>query len=731
MAQAREEIGIWDRMRRRKVAQWSALYLAGGWGFLQGLQYVGEAFNWPGHLRQVAILALLIGLPIVIVLAWYHGDHGQQRVSAAEFAIITLLFVIGGSVFWMYDRQTSTPRMAAATPTASAPATAAKTRPADIRPSVAVLPFENRSRAEDDVFFVDGIHDDVLTQLSKISALRVISRTSVEQFRNTKLPIRTIAGQLGVGQILEGGVQRAGSRVRITVQLIDAATDAHLWAESYDRELTAANIFAIQSEVAAAIADALKTSLTSAERERVNTVPTQNLQAWERYQRGKQLMAQRTSSDMDEAEQHFRSAIALDPTFALAYVGLADSLNLQTVYSGATAKSNLAQADEAVSKALELEPELAEALASRALILANSGGDPVEMERLFRQALAINPNYATAHHWYSLFLINQGRVAEAIEHAERSAAIDPLSTVINANLAGVLAIAGRFDEAEAGYLKVLKIDQRMPATYSAIATIKAYVRNDFAAALRYQRKAVALDPGSRLDNLQLVAMLWDLGAYDELTRVVDAARSEWQRPDLFSTLTEAIASFATGDRRAGLASSLKSCELDPYCSALGFVVAADFEAGKGAQSRARIEKLHPELFERTPRVTTANYVRALLLAAVLQNLGDRERAAKLLDASEVAIQRMPRLGTSGYGVSDVAIHAMRGEKPQALAALAEAVRAGWRFGWRYSRDIDPTLASIRNEPGFKAAFAVIERDMARQRADIARQGEQALATVAP
>ena len=156
---------------------------------------------------------------------------------------------------------------------------------------IAVLPFENRSREADDAFFVDGIHDDILTQLSKVSALRVISRTSVEQFRDTKLPMKAIADQLGVSKILEGGVQRAGDRVRITVQLIDAATDAHVWAESYDRELTAANIFAIQSELPRAIADALEATLTPAERARVDAVPTQSLEAWEAYQLGKQRMA--------------------------------------------------------------------------------------------------------------------------------------------------------------------------------------------------------------------------------------------------------------------------------------------------------------------------------------------------------------------------------------------------------------------------------------------------------
>ncbi len=164
------------------------------------------------------------------------------------------MLLLGGVLFWRYEhasQPTSTTSPASA-------ATAETEATTDAGPSIAVLPFENRSAKSDDAFFVNGIHDDILTQLSKISALRVISRTSVEQFRDTKLSLQDVAGQLGVKSILEGGVQRAGDRVRINVQLIDATTDAHLWAETCDRELTAENIFAIQTELAAAIAGALK-----------------------------------------------------------------------------------------------------------------------------------------------------------------------------------------------------------------------------------------------------------------------------------------------------------------------------------------------------------------------------------------------------------------------------------------------------------------------------------------
>src|SRR4029453_12037848 len=180
--------------------------------------------------------------------------------------------------------------------------------PGNAPPSIAVLPFENRSRLDDDAFFVDGIHDDILTQLSKVSALRVISRTSVERFRKTELSVQEIAEQLGVRSILEGGVQRAGDRVRINVQLIDASTDAHMWAENYDRALSAANIFAVQSEVATAIADALRASFTEQEKASVHSIPTQSLEAWQAYQRGRQRMSTRNSAALMEAEGHFRNA---------------------------------------------------------------------------------------------------------------------------------------------------------------------------------------------------------------------------------------------------------------------------------------------------------------------------------------------------------------------------------------------------------------------------------------
>jgi TolB-like protein len=287
--QEREDDGTWSRLRHRKVVQWGIAYAAGAWGFLQGLQYVSDAFAWPPQIRQVAILALLMGLPVALVIAWYHGDRGEQRVTRVELAVLTLLFLLGGFMFLRYKNAGEPSAQIHVRPVAARAASGV------IPASVAILPFENRSDERADAHFADGIHDDILTQLAKIGALKVIARTSVEQFRNTKLTTREIGAALGVATVLEGGVQRAGNRVRVNVQLIDAASDTQLWAERYDRELSAANIFAIQTEVAAAIATALKATLSPSYRTRARALPTRSLEAWEAYQLGRQRMERRNS----------------------------------------------------------------------------------------------------------------------------------------------------------------------------------------------------------------------------------------------------------------------------------------------------------------------------------------------------------------------------------------------------------------------------------------------------
>ena len=724
--EAEEGSSVWERLRRRKVVQWGIAYGAGAWGFLQGLAYVSTLLDWPAQLQKLTGLALLIGLPVVLVVAWYHGDRGERRVTRTELTILTLLFLLGGGLFWRYQHAVETPASAAS---ATGPATPALSRTAtsgSAGPSIAVLPFDNRSKLEDDAFFVDGIHDDILTQLSKVSALTVISRTSVEQFRDTKLPVKVIAEQLGVKSILEGGVQRGGDRVRINVQLIDAATDAHLWAETYDRELTAENIFAIQSELAAAIADALKATLTPAERARVATIPTQNLDAWEAYQLGKQRMARRAGAALAEAERFFRRAITLDPSFALAHVGLADALRLQVEYSGKPRESALAEADEALSKALALDPNLAEAWASKGGI-AMSRGNNEQAEELLRRAIRLNPSYATAHQWLSLVLTWSGRLQEELEHSERAAQLDPLSAVVQGNLGGSMHLLGRFDEAEARYRRAIELDPKSPGALNAIAMLSAYARNRFADALLLQGRAVALDDASPQLAGDLALIWLDLGDAARAAGLIALATRRWPDNETANAYAAGITG-AVGDDAVAEAHASKALAAYPRAHQLVVAVLrnADLRRGDPAAARGRYVAGYPELLDADPQVSLINLQLAVDLALVFQRLGDTSKASELLHASELAIRTMPRLGTAGYGISDAQIHALRGDKNRALAALREAVQAGWRGpAWRYYRDVDPNLDSVRHEPEFKAVFADIERDMARQRAELAARPKDA------
>jgi TolB-like protein/Tfp pilus assembly protein PilF len=712
---------LWSRLRRRKVVQWGVAYAAGAWGLLQGLAYVSELLEWPAQLQKLTGLALLIGLPIALVLAWYHGDRGETHVTRTELAMLTLLFLLGGGLFWRYQHTTES-----ATPTAvNTTEVTAATTAADAGPSIAVLPFENRSAKQDDAYFVDGIHDDILTQLSKISALKVISRTSVEQFRDTKLPMKDIAAQLGVKSLLEGGVQRAGDRVRINVQLIDAGTDVHLWAETYDRELTAENIFAIQTELAAAIAGALKAALTPAEKARVNAVPTWNLEAWEAYQLGNLRLSKRTNAALEDSEKYFRQAIALDPSFALGWTGLANALSLQVYYGSRPQDPGLHDAEQAVTRALELDPNLAEAWAVAGSI-ADSQLRLDRAEQMLQRAIELKPNYASAHHWLSMTLTNLGRHEDALAAAERAVMLDPLSAIINNWLGAARANVGRFDDALVAFKRAIEIDPAMAIVYTNVGDIHAYGLGRTAIAIPWYEAAAERDPGDPTHAAYMAFANHELGN--------DAVAGRWIARTLgmgegnaWSNFVLALHYLARGDEKAARQHAARAAALDPDY----LFLMRDFDRRQGDYSaaRARYAASFPHLL--TPELPTLNdrEARAAIdLALVLQHTGESEQAKLLLDRSEKYVRTIPRMGTYGYGVSDVAIHALRGDTPRALARLREAERAGWRggwHGWRYYRDFDPNLASIRNEPKFKAVFADIERDMARQRAELAKRPKDA------
>jgi tetratricopeptide (TPR) repeat protein len=549
-----------------------------------------------------------------------------------------------------------------------------------------------------------------------VSALRVTSRTSVERFRDTRLPMKDIAKQLGVTKILEGGVQRAGERVRINVQLIDAATDAHLWAETYDRDLTAANIFMIQSEVAAAIAAALNTTLTPAEMGRVGSIPTQSLEAWEAYQLGKQRMAKRTSATLAEAEASFRKAIALDGKFASAYAGLADATWLKSDYSGQPVGPAVAQAEELLAQALRLDPNLSEALTTQAKF-AQDRRDFERAEAGYLRAIQLNPSYATAYQWYAQLLSLQGREAEALQSLQKAVELDPLSPTLQISLGWSLSDRGRFDRALRRFEKARDIDPSSPLPYAAIGANHAYAFGRLDDAIPYLEKAIELDVGGYRNAVQLARIYLDLGDDAQAEHWLDRAMQ-----DGTANTVRAYQHLYRGQHAQAITFSRRSLEIDPRDKeAMAVLRDADFRKDEINTTRARYAAAFPELLAQpSPEIDFSNWNAAIDLAMVLQRTGEHERAAQLLDRAAAYTRSTTRMGPWGYGIADVRILALHDQEAAALVALRQAVTAGWRGPyWRYYRDFDPNLDSIRNESDFKAVFADIERDMARQRAELA------------
>jgi TolB-like protein/Tfp pilus assembly protein PilF len=323
--------------------------------------------------------------------------------------------------------------------------------------SIAVLPFENLSEDKSNAYFAEGIQDEILTRLAKIADLKVISRTSTQHFKSSPDNLPQIAKQLGVTNILEGSVQKAADQVRVNVQLINALTDAHLWADTYDRKLT--DIFSVETEIAKNIADTLEAKLSGSEKTAMAKKPTENPEAYELYLKGRFFWNKRTGADLRKAIEYFNQAIAKDPNYALAYIGLADSYLLLSSYAAVSNAETLPPAKVALKKALELDDSLAEAHASSGL-LATLELDLQRALTELERAVQLKPNYATAHHWLALARLTLGQFDPAIAEAKRALELDPLSLVINADFSWMYFCARRFDEAEAQARKTLEIDPR-------------------------------------------------------------------------------------------------------------------------------------------------------------------------------------------------------------------------------------------------------------------------------
>jgi len=697
----------WARLSRRKVVQWGLAYLAGAWGLLQVLEFLSETYDWPPQLRMVAVPALLLGLPVALVLAWYHGDRGHQRVTRTEFAILTLLIVLGGGAVWRYYESIEAPSPASTQSASGQRSSADAPLLDDPRPSVAVLPFENRSDDPSDEYFVEGIQDDIVTQLTKVPGLRVIASTSTDRLRGTSLSAKEIGQQLEVSKLLQGRVQRAGDRVRINMVLVDAATESQEWAERYDRSVTGANVLAIQSEVAATVAARLKAGMPEEALADGKAASTRNLEAWEAYQRGEH------AETLQQAEQYFRRAIEADPRFAPAYVGLSRALVRQIYDSGARRDVNLPEAEAAAETALQLNPDLPEAWFAS----AEFADGVAAAETKLRKAIELNPNYAKGYEKLSDLMFETGRLEEAELFAKKGIALDPLSWGVRVSLAQTFEATGRFDEAETQYRRAIEIDPSNVSP-SYLAMFEAYVRGRLALGVTLQEKAVKLDPDNAYEVGQLAMMYLDLEDDVRAAELLDDATNRWPDRTNVNAMAALLARYR-GDHLAATRYATKVLETQPQ-HIIGIVILAEADIARGdpEAARKRFEFAYPGfLSQETKDFDCAGPVD--IAAWILLANHEPARAKAMLDRCEKEIGTV-RLGATGYGIQDAQFAALRGDKATAVRALREAVKEGWRGPiWRGQLLFSSELVPLQGDPGFQAAVAEIRRDLAKQRAELA------------
>ncbi len=708
-----------DELKRRNVFKVAVAYIIVAWLLLQISDTLVPALRLPDWFLSGVAFLLIVGFPVAIILAWAFEltpgglkkesevDRSQsithrtgKKLNLGIIAVLAIAVVFLFGKIWLGSEKDSTV------------VTSAKDK------SIAVLPFENRSADEEDAeFFAAGVHDELLTLLSKIGDLKVISRTSVERL-DQDLSIPDIGTLLGVATVLEGQVQRAGDRLRINVQLINAIEEDHLWATTYDRELTASNIFDVQSDIARTIANELHVQLSANDDTLLSAVPTNNIDALQHYMLSRQLIERGNFESLEQAAHYLSEATELDPNYAEAWAAIAFASNRMYQSGLIGLQEYVTAAAPSIERALKINNSLPEAYAELAALQWQSG-DIEAAEASFKTALDLGRGNSQSLYAYGNYLRSTGRSQEAVPVLKRALETNPLSVDTLFELGKAEMYSGQPEQFIVRAEKMLEIDPSSAHGY--IANLQAYDwMGRFDLMWPWYLKSMTLDP----EDYELWAHLglysFYVGAAEWVDRYLDRALELGPKePAVLRCYVSVLRHRDQFDTAVGIARSALEAGLDDRWQSnqifLRLVRDDALRSGDFEDARSWYSDRHPELFLEAPEIRVGNVNAAADLALLLQRAGEPAAAGAIIDAGLDWIQRTQPEGVHGYliNIADVELLALDGQRKAALDRLQQAVDSGWKSHWR-SDFSNETLASLRNEPRFKQITAQLEKDMANQ-----------------
>lgn len=712
-------------LRRRRVFQTIGFYIVGAWAVLQVADLAFASWGVPdAALRSIWLAAFLL-FPLALLFGWRYDittggvvrtpDEGEAATALGKadhlvIGVITVAIVVVALLV---------AKTVAEFPRETGPNLEVEL---DAR-AIAVLPFRSLGSAEETGFFSDGVHDDLLTTLANISDLKVISRTSVLQYRDTDKNLRQVGQELGAGNILEGGVQHVGDQVRINVQLINAETDEHIWAEKYDRAMTIENLFAIQTEIAETIANELALTLSSEERSRIRRDRTDSIEAFNAFNRGRRLFARQTWQSLRDAVPEFAAAAELDPDYLAARVMLAHTY-FRLVGTGAETPDYMFEnGQQHIDHAIALDPDDGHALSVFAMYADLAGVARAEVDDVFRRALAHNPKNVDVLDIYASYLRSKGENALAMDYIDQALDLDPLSTTLWHDKGRAAISMGDFETGGVAFTRIAEIDPKNPyASHgAAMATIMG---GQFAAAAYWGEinlRTDLVDPENTSTQSQIYMALGDMASAEDMVRQSLERGPEEPYPlavqVVFLTMTE------RGDEAVDAARSALLGDLeDRWGSERIFLRAVRDEAlrtGNYDEALGWYRRQQGDLFEEEPFVIPPNIQRAADLGGLLIAAGDEEQGRLLLDTviENYNLEYVRGAANWPMGIAKAEALAQLGRNDEAIVELQRVFDDGWRGMWQWDTIYNPSFNGLRDDPRFEALLDTIATDLAKQLRD--------------